>query len=149
MPTSIFFKKLFLKELRKGSCFRIVMFLLTTLVCITDFCQLIRNLGLSAQFLHPSLLRNWKRICLNYWSFNLPHFVSHLRSLFIFRQLHMLAWLMRSAPVRQATLGDQFTLPHQDFSCQWPPFCDSFSFSSPCHQAKTVHCRSTGKHLPP
>ncbi|EAW52057.1 hCG2045009 [Homo sapiens] len=56
---------------------------------------------------------------------------------------------MRSATVKQAALGDQFTLPCEGSSCQLPPFCDSFSFSSPCHPAKIVHCRSTGEHLPP
>lgn len=56
------------------------MFKLTALVCISDFYQLTRNLGLSAEFNHPSLLWNWKQICLNYWSFNLPHFVSCLRA---------------------------------------------------------------------
>lgn len=58
-----------------------------------------------------------------------------------FRKLHMLPWLMRSAAVKQTALGDQFTLPCLGSSCQLPPLCDSFSFSSPCHGAKIVHCR--------
>lgn len=100
--------------------------------------------GSNRRICYLSLLWNWERICLNYWSFNLPDFVSCLR-----RQLHMLAWLMRSVAVMQAARGDQFTLPCLGSSCQLPAFCDSLSFFSPCHQAKIVHCRSTGEHLPP
>ena len=91
-PCLYFLESNLLKELIQRSYFTIGMFKLRTFVCITNFYQFIRSLGLSAQFLHPSLLWNWKWICLNYWAFNLPHFVSCLRSLFIFRQLHMLAW---------------------------------------------------------
>lgn len=54
-----------------------------TLLYISNFYQFSGNLSLSAEFIHPSLLWNWEQICLNYWSFNSPHFISCLRSLLI------------------------------------------------------------------
>ena len=56
MPCLYFLESNLLKELIQISYVTIGMFKLITLVYITDFYQFIRSLGLSAQFLHPSLL---------------------------------------------------------------------------------------------